>query len=201
MVIKFLMDSPVIIGIITMLLMLSDYFLTLAQEKERREHYSQHYASYPVNTIEGNPALQKSVAELKLFNIRHLIATLIIGSGIPVALLYIPVTFHEILLGYIWGIFLIVIMQHLSNFLGYRISRRGIYGKLWMHQRTGLLIQSGRYLSISIFLTFLSVLTESQILYGVTIAGFSSSLRLYIRSSRVSPIDNDDIPPHVLNTK
>jgi len=55
MIVKFLMNSPVVIGFITMLLMWSDYFLTLLQEKERKEHYSQHYQSYPVNTIEGNP--------------------------------------------------------------------------------------------------------------------------------------------------
>lgn len=38
MVFKLLMNNPLIIGFITMLLMWSDYFLTLVQEKERKEH-------------------------------------------------------------------------------------------------------------------------------------------------------------------
>jgi hypothetical protein len=43
MVLKFLISSPPIIGLVTMLLMWSDYLLTLVQEKERKEHYSKHY--------------------------------------------------------------------------------------------------------------------------------------------------------------
>ena len=71
MVFKFLMNNPFVIGLITMFLMLSDYFLTLAQEKERGDHYSKHYQSYPVNTIEGNPAFQESVSKLKILNPKH----------------------------------------------------------------------------------------------------------------------------------
>ena len=65
MILKFLMDNPVILGLFIMLLMWSDYLLTLLQEKERKEHYYKHYQSYPINTIEGNPAFIEAVSKLK----------------------------------------------------------------------------------------------------------------------------------------
>jgi hypothetical protein len=201
MILKFLINNPLIIGFITMLLMWSDYLLTLVQEKERKEHYSQHYKSYPVNTIEGNPAIQESVSKLKIFNLRHFTATIIAGIGLPVALLFIPNLLKEFFLGFIWGMLLIVDTQHLTNVFGYRASRRGLHGKLFLHQRTGLIIQSGRYLATALFLLALAVLSESQIIYGVTIAGFSSSLRLLILSKKVAQIEKEDLPPESIVAK
>ena len=201
MAFNFLMANPVIIGFITMFLMWGDYLLTLVQEKERKEHYSKHYQSYPVNTIEGNPIMQEAVAKLKIFNPRHFTATIISGIGLPVALIYMPSLIREFFLGFIWGTLLIVITQHLTNVLGYRTSRRGLHGKLFLHQRTGLIIQSGRYLATALFLLTLAVLSESQIIYGVTIAGFSSSLRLLILSKKVAPIEKEDLPPENIIAK
>ena len=201
MVVKFLMNNPAIIGLITMLLMWSDYLLTLLQEKERKEHYSKHYQSYPVNTIEGNPVMQESVSKLKIFNIRHFTATIIAGIGLPVALLYLPDLLQELFIGFIWGILLIVNTQHLTNVLGYRTSRRGLHGKLFLHQQTGLLIQSSRYLATALFLLVLAILSESQIIYGIAIAGFASSLRLFILSKKVAPIEKEDLPPANIDTE
>lgn len=201
MVLKFLINNPLIIGLITMLLMWSDYLLTLVQEKERKEHYSEHYQSYPVNTIEGNPAIQESVSKLKIFNLRHFTATIIAGIGLPVALLYIPNLLQEFFLGFIWGMLLIVDTQHLTNLLGYRASRRGLHGKLFLHQRTGLIIQSSRYLAIALFLFVLAVLSGSLIIYGVTIAGFVSSLRLFMLSIKAAPIEKEDLPPENIVAK
>lgn len=195
MVLKFLMNNPFIIGFITMLLMWSDYLLTLVQEKERKEHYSKHYKSYPVNTIEGNPAIQESISKLKIFNLRHFTATIIAGVGLPAALLFLPNQLQEFFLGFIWGMLLIVDTQHLTNVLGYRASRRGLHGKLFLHQRTGLIIQSSRYLAIALFLFVLAVLSDSLLIYGVTVAGFVSSLRLFMLSKKVAPIGEEDLPP------
>lgn len=195
MVLRFLTNNPIIIGFITMLLMWCDYLLTLVQEIERKEHYSKHYTSYPVNTIEGNPAIQESVAKLKIFNLRHFTATIIAGVGLPVALLFLPNLLNELFLGFIWGSLLIVNTQHLTNVLGYRASRKGLHGKLFIHQRTGLIIQSSRYLATAFFLFVLAVLSDSLIIYGVTIAGFISSLRLFVLSKKVVPIEKEDLPP------
>lgn len=201
MVLRFLTNNPIIIGLITMLLMWSDYLLTLLQENERKEHYSKHYTSYPVNTIEGNPAIQESVGKLKIFNIRHFTATIIAGIGLPVALLFMTNLLHELFLGFIWGSLLLVNTQHLTNVLGYRASRRGLHGKLFLHQRTGLIIQSTRYLATAFFLFVLAVLSDSLLIYGVTIAGFVSSLRLCVLSKKVTPIEKEDIPPENIRIK
>ncbi|MFZ1288843.1 MAG: hypothetical protein WAR79_02040 [Melioribacteraceae bacterium] len=195
MVLKLLMNNPVIIGLFTMFLMWSDYLLTLVQEKERKEHYSKHYKSYPVNTIEGNPAIQESVAKLKIFNLRHFTATIVGGIGLPIALLFMPNLLHEFFLGFIWGMLLIVNAQHMTNVFGYKASRRGLHGMLFLHQRTGLIIQSSRYLATALFLSVLAVLSNSLIIYGVTIAGFVSSFRLFMLSKKVAQIEKEDLPP------
>ena len=195
MILKFLMDNPVILGLFIMLLMWSDYLLTLLQEKERKEHYYKHYQSYPINTIEGNPAFIEAVSKLKAFNPKHFIATLIIGAAVPIALFYIPESYREIFIGYVLGIFFIVDAQHLNNLIGYRFSRKGLHGKLFLHQRTGALIQSARYLSITILLLFLSIISGSQIIYGATIAGLTSALRLFLLSKKVVPIEKEDLSP------
>ena len=200
MIPKFLIDNPVILGLFIMLLMWSDYLLTLLQEKERKEHYYKHYQSYPVNTIEGNPAFIEAVSKLKIFNPKHFIATLIIGAAVPIALFYIPEIYREIFLGYVLGIFFIVDAQHLNNLIGYRFSRRGLHGKLFLHQRTSALIQASRYLSITILLLFLSIISGSQIIYGATIAGLTSALRLYLLSKKAAPIGKEDLSPEDIST-
>jgi glucose uptake protein GlcU len=47
MIINWLTDNPVIIGLTVFLLMLLDRFLTVIQEKERKKYYFKHYESYP----------------------------------------------------------------------------------------------------------------------------------------------------------
>jgi hypothetical protein len=59
------------------------------------------------------------------------------------------------------------------------------------------LIQSGRYFSSSILLLTLSVLSGSEIIYGVTIAGFTSAFRQIIWLRKVSIIDKNDLPPEL----
>jgi hypothetical protein len=193
--IEWLISNPYVFGIITFVLMQIDWFLTLSQEKERKKHYFKHYQSYPINTIEGSPAFQDSVAKLKYLNLKHLIASVIIGIIVTFTLVLIPPRFIALFIGYVWGMYLIVCTQHLTNLTGYMASRKGLHGELILHQRTGYLIQSGRYFSIAIFLLFLSILSGSEIIYGVTIAGFTSSLRHLLLLRKVPKIGQDDLPP------
>ena len=192
---KWLINNPYVFGLITFVLMQIDWFLTLSQEKERKDHYFKHYQSYPINTIEGSPAFQNSVAKLQYLNPKHLIASVFIGIIVSVALILIPPSFSALFIGYVWGMFLIICTQHLTNLTGYMVSRKGLHGKLILHQRTGYLIQSGRYFAIAIFLVFLSILSGSEIIYGVTIAGFTSSLRHLLLLRKVPKIGQDDLPP------
>lgn len=43
--IDWLTNYPIVLGLITFLLMYSDWLLTIMQEKERVKHYSEHYQS------------------------------------------------------------------------------------------------------------------------------------------------------------
>lgn len=193
--IDWLITNPFVFGFITFLLMWIDWLLSIAQEKERKEHYYKHYQSYPVNTIEGSPAFQKGVAMQQLINTKHFIASVVIGIVVSFALVLIPNTFSELFIGYVWGLFIIVITQHLNNLFGYVASRKGLHGKLFLHQRTAYLVQSGRYFSIAIFLLILSILSNSEIIYGVTIAGFTSALRQFIWLRKIPKIDKNDLLP------
>jgi hypothetical protein len=192
---------PIVSGFMTFLLMWSDWLLTIAQEKERVEHYSEHYQSYPTNTIEGHPAFQSSVPKRQLISPKHFMAALVIGTVVSIMLMIIPRMWCELLLGYVWGLFVIVDTQHISNLIGYVASRQGIHGKLWMHQRTGYLVQSGRYFSVTLFLVVLSILSGSVVIYGVTIAGFVSSVRQLIWLKRIPKIEKDDAFPGITNTE
>ena len=193
--------NPIIAGFITFLLMWSDWLLTIAQEKERAAHYFEHYQGYPTNTIEGHPAFQSAIPKRQLINPKHFIAALAIGTVVSIMLMIIPRMWCELLLGYVWGLFVIVDTQHISNWIGYRAGRQGIHGKLWMHQRTGYLVQSGRYFSIALFLLVLSILSGSVVIYGVTIAGFVSSLRQLIWLKRIPKIEKEDAFPGMQNAE
>jgi hypothetical protein len=195
--IEWLIYNPVLFGLITIFLMFMDWGLTILQENERQEHYFKHYQSYPINTIEGSPAFQLAVAKRRLLNPKHFIASVIIGTAVSFALILIPRGFSALFIGYIWGLFIIVCTQHLNNFFGYIASRKGLHGKLYLHQRTAYLIQSGRYFSISILLLTLSVLSGSEIIYGVTIAGFTSAFRQIIWLRKVPLIDKNDLSPEL----
>ncbi len=195
---SWLTDQPIVVGLVTAALMLADWMLTVAQEKERRLHYSEHYQSYPVDTIEGNPALRDSVATRRLFHPRHLVAALAVGAMVALAMAVVSTPWHEPLVGYFWGIFLIVCSQHLSNLIGYRAARHGVYGKLWLHLRTGHITQAGRYFSLTLLLLVLAVLSASPFIYGVTVAGLTSCLRQFVWIRKL-PSVRDGEDPRLLN--
>ena len=48
-------DHPVATGIATLILMLLDWGMTVLQHRERARYSRNHYRSYPVDTVEGNP--------------------------------------------------------------------------------------------------------------------------------------------------
>ena len=185
-------------GVVTFLLMWSDWLLTIMQERERQLHYAEHYQSYPINTIEGNPLYQSAVKTRRIFEPRHLIPALIISILVPYALVWIPQILHTAFIGYIWGLFLIVITTHIGNLIGYRAGRRGLHGKLFLHLRTGYLIQMGRYLEMAVFLIFLAVCSASPFIVGVAVAGMTSALRQLLWLRKVPAIDEADEPPSSL---
>jgi len=193
--VEWFVDHPWTTGVVTFFLTWSDWVLTILQERERQLHYAEHYESYPVNTIEGNPLYQKVVTARRVAEPRHLIPALILSVIVAVALIWIPRDFRVLLIGYVWGLYLIVDTTHFGNFLGYRAGRRGLHGKLYLHQRTGYVIQMGRYVALAIFLVLLAACSASLFVAGVAVAGISSAARQLVFMRRVSPIDEADEPP------
>jgi hypothetical protein len=193
--IEWFVIHPWTTGVATFFLMWGDWLLTILQERERHLHYADHYQSYPVNTIEGSPLYQSSVKARRIAEPRHLIPALIISVFVVVALVWIPEIFQVAFIGYVWGLFLIVDTTHLSNLIGYRAGRYGLHGKQFLHLRTGYLIQMGRYLAMTVFLSLLAVCSASPFIVGVAIAGMTSTIRQLLWLRRIPAIDAADEPP------
>ena len=187
--------SPVIVGIATMILMWLDRLLTTLQEREVVSHYAEHYQSYPVNTVEGNPLLQGSVKRARVVDPKHIGVAIALGVAVGYVSTSLEGVSRELFIGYVLGLFLIVSTTHLSNLIGYRVSRRGLHGKLYLHQRTGLLVQMGRYAATSVFVALLALASGSIFVAGVALAGATSSLRQLLWLRRVPPIPQEDLPP------
>ncbi len=188
-------SQPLIAGIVTFLLAWIDWLLTILQERERQLHYADHYQSYPVNTIEGNQRFQSTVTARRMIEPRHLILALVMTVIVTVALVWIRMEFRPLLLGYVWGLYLIVSTTHLGNLFGYRAGRHGLHGKIYLHQRTGYLMQMGRYLSLSVFLILLAACSASLFIVGVAVGGISSAARQLVWMRKIPVIAEPDEPP------
>ena len=193
--IDWLTSHPLVAGVVTFLLAWIDWMLTILQERERQLHYADHYQSYPINTIEGNQRYQSTVNAKRMVEPRHFIPALIMTVIVTVALVWTPQEFRPLLLGYVWGLYLIVSTTHLGNLIGYRAGRHGLHGKIYLHQRTGYLMQMGRYLALTVFLILLAVCSASLFIVGVAIAGVSSAVRQFVFMQKIPAIDAADEPP------
>jgi hypothetical protein len=195
--IEWFVSQPIATGVVTFFLMCSDWVLTILQERERQLHYFEHYESYPVNTIEGHPAFQSSVKAKHFIEPRHIIPAFILSAFVSFALIWAPPIMREPMLGYVWGLFLIVDTTHLGNLIGYRAGRHGLHGKLFLHQRTGYLMQMGRYMALTFFLILLAACSASLFIVGVAVAGISSAVRQLVFLRRVPRIDTMDEAPSI----
>ena len=193
--IDWLSSHPLIAGVVTFLLAWIDWLLTILQEQERQLHYADHYQSYPVDTIEGNQRYQSTVTAKRIVEPRHLIPALIMAVIVTFALVWIPQNFRPLLLGYVWGLYLIVDTTHFGNLLGYRAGRHGLHGKIYLHQRTGYLMQMGRYFALSLFLILLAACSASLFIVGVAVGGVSSAARQLVWMRTIPAIGEPDEPP------
>lgn len=186
---------PMLVGAVTFLLMWTDWLLTVLQEREKRTRHDTHYRSYPVDTTEGSPLLQRAVSEAKLIDMRHALTAAVVSIVVALAFMIISDAWRPIFLGYVWGMFLVVDTAHLSNLLGYLASRRGLHGRLYMHQRTGYLVQAGRHFALAVLLIILAVTSESLFVTGVAVAGMTLAARQLLWLRRLPAYDEDNDPP------
>lgn len=191
---------PLTVGAITLVLMWGDWLLTVLQEREKRAHHDVHYQSYPIDTTEGSPLLQRAVRQARLASTRHLLIALVLSATVAAAFVFIPASWQPLYLGYTWGLFLVVGTAHLGNLLGYWASRRGLHGKLYVHQRTGYLIQAGRHFALTVLLIVLAAASASQFMVGLAVAGLTSTVRQFLWLRRVPALGAHDRPPEVAST-
>jgi hypothetical protein len=114
---------------------------------------------------------------------------------VTVALVWVPLELRPLLLGYVWGLYLIVSTTHLGNLIGYRAGRHGLHGKIFLHQRTGYLMQMGRYFALSLFLILLAACSASLFIVGAALGGVSSAARQLVWMRRIPGIDEPDVLP------
>lgn len=195
MIAYWLSSHPLAVGIATFALMWSDWLLTIWQQKERDAHGSDHTRTYPIDTIEGNPLVRCAVQKKRLFSQRHLVAAIVISAILPLGLSFAPPVWKAPILGYVWGLFLIVDTTHIGNLIGYRVCRRGTHGLLWIHQRTAYLVQAGRYAALAVLLVTLAAMSASPFLGGVAVAAVSSVFRQLVWLRRVPVIPATDAAP------
>ena len=193
--IQWLGSHPAVAGIVTLVLMGTDWLLTVLQHRERAAHSANHYRSYPTDTVEGNPVLQQAVSSGRSIHLRHAAISLALSAAVALALPWISTAARPLFLGFVWGLYLTVDFFHLSNLLGYVAGRRGIHGQVWLHQRTAYLTQMGRYLALAGFLAVLAVASGSIFVAGVTLACAVSALRQRVWMRRVPAIPDPDIAP------
>jgi hypothetical protein len=186
---------PAAAGAITFLLMWSDWLLTLWQKRQRETYQSDHTRTYPVDTIEGNLLLKSAIEQKRWIEPKHFSAALLVSVATALGLLYVPSPLRPVLLGYVWGLFLIVDTTHIGNLIGYRVCRRGTHGQLWLHQRTAFLVQAGRYAALALLLVVLAILSASPFMAGVACAGIGSVVRQFGWLRRTPKISANDGPP------
>jgi hypothetical protein len=175
--------------------MLLDWGMTVLQHRERARYSQNHYRSYPVDTVEGNPSLQTAVSRARLLEPRHLAVAVPVSALVGATTWWIPAVVRPLLLGFVWGQFIIVSATHLGNLLGYVGSRRGIHGRVWMHQRTGYVVQAGRYVGVTALLTALALCSGSVFVIGTAVAGVASTARQFVWMLRSPAIAEDDAAP------
>ncbi len=190
--VQWFVTRPVAVGVVTFVLMWLDWALSVLQHREWTKHSANHYRSYPVNSIEGNPGLRTAVARGRLFGPRHSVVAVVVAVAVPIAASFMPPEFRPLFLGYAWGLFLIVSSTHLGNLIGYVASRRGIHGEIRLHQRTAYLIQAGRYAGLAALLVVAALFSGDVFMAGLALAAVASSIRQLAWLRRVPPIADDD---------
>jgi len=150
-----------------------DWLLTILQERERHLHYAEHYQSYPVNTIEGIRCTSLRLKRGELLN--HDISFLpSLWCDCDTCTRMDPqdfVAIDRLCVGFVPDCG----YNPFGQSPWYRAGRHGLHGKLYLHQRTGYLMQMGRYLALSVFLILLAVCSASLFVVGVAVGGVSSA--------------------------
>ncbi len=163
-------------------LMVADYFLTVAGAILRERTYSEHFQ---LKHYEMNPLWQNAIARKKWFNPRHLVIT----GGVTVVFYYLfeyaetSIPFMEGLLASVLVLYAMINGRHLSNILIFRYLNNHpdqITGHIQMEHRFVLFMSTAQYVTVLIPIAMLAWLLPSPQTIG-GLAGILLSFVIHIR--------------------
>jgi hypothetical protein len=149
------------------LMLLSDYFLTLAGARAAAEKHRLHFR---LEHYELNPIWQESVAKLKWFNPRHLVlVALVTAMFLYLEISELPDALMAGLIGVYFGAHGSVIGKHLSNLILFRRLKKHpdeIRGEVFMAHSLVLSMSQSQYLGVLTPLLLLALFTHHPMVIG-----------------------------------
>ena len=154
--------------ILVPILMLSDYLLTVLGAIQREEGYGKHFK---LPSYELNPLWQKSIAQQRWFNPRHLVITLIVFVAITFVVEFggMPDLYPQILLGAILTVYSYIVARHLGNLLTFRRVRRlpqELSGEITIAQTFAIALSFHQSLPLIIPIVILAYLSRNGYVIG-----------------------------------
>lgn len=147
-------------------LMLSDYFFTIMGKKLRDNIYIQHVSS---DQYELNPAWQKDIEKLKLFNYKHVLLVILVTGYFYFAAKLLNDTWFELIYGALFTVYICIIMRHTNNIMIYKFANKNpekISGKVIMSYLFTLNVSMYQIFTTAVFMMLLAAWTGSWFLFG-----------------------------------
>lgn len=151
------------------ILMLADYFLTVAGARLSEKKYRQHFK---ITSYELNPIFQKQIAQKRWFNAKHFAAVLIMTT---LCFLWFYnweelTEENEVWFGFLLGLFTTIIGAHLSNiFLFAYLNKHAteVSGEITLHHCYTLITTGFRYVTVLLPAIAIGIFAGSPFVYGV----------------------------------
>ena len=148
------------------ILMLCDYYLTLAGKKLRDKVYADQLTS---EEYELNPVWQKDVNKLKKFNYKHLLAIILITGYFYFASLLLKDDIFFLIYGALFVLYIYIIARHVQNILTYRFINKEpsqLSGKIYLGHLFSLKTSLYQTFTTGLLMLILSAWTQSWFILG-----------------------------------
>jgi hypothetical protein len=140
--------------------MLSDYILTVAGARSRRNVYASHFKT---PTYELNPLWQETIAKLRWFNGRHFVLTVVVSAiviGCGESTVLPDDTWVAFFFGLLFGAEGMILGRHLGNLATFAYLRRHpeqISGEVTLTHELTLLVTLFQYTAVLVPLALLLI--------------------------------------------
>jgi hypothetical protein len=150
------------------LMMFADYFMTLQGAIEREKGHSLHYK---IEHYELNPIWQKAIQQRKWFNPRYILLVIILCSVLSWLIEFggLPDQSIQLLLGYVFVVFGIVLGKHVNNILLFRNLANNpdqISGQITMSHQLVLSVSMFQMAAVLVPLAFVAIFSRSSFAVG-----------------------------------